>query len=224
MRRILPFIILTLAFAALPAKAQTPRAPKPYEPVAITRPAALEDASFTAFRLALAAVAKRRLYAELTPLVLTQGFFWDRDFGQRVRSAQARGGQSRRRDRARRRQRRRLGGARELRRGRHRRAAPLPPRCDLRTGPPRLRQRGVLQTARQPPTPPASTGPIRARTTRRCARRPQPDAAEARHARTRISSGCSASKALTARPAPAATCGRVSPCRTARRASLPPAA
>jgi hypothetical protein len=82
MRRCLPFIILILAFAALPAVAQAPRAPKPYSPVAITRPAAFDDASFATFRLALAAVAKRRLYAELTPLVLAQGFFWDRDFGR----------------------------------------------------------------------------------------------------------------------------------------------
>jgi hypothetical protein len=81
MRRFLPFI-LTFAFAVLPAAAQTPRPPKPYQPVAITRPAATDDASFITFRLALGAVAKRRLYAELTPLVLTQGFFWDRDFGR----------------------------------------------------------------------------------------------------------------------------------------------
>jgi hypothetical protein len=81
MRHSLPFI-LTFAFAALPVAAQTSRVPKPYQPVAITRPAASDDVSFTAFRLALGAVAKRRLYAELTPLVLTQGFFWDRDFGR----------------------------------------------------------------------------------------------------------------------------------------------
>ncbi len=67
----------------LPAAAQAPpRPPKPYAPVAITRPAASDDASFVAFRAALAAAAKSRIYAELAPLVLTQGFFWDRDFGQ----------------------------------------------------------------------------------------------------------------------------------------------
>ena len=68
----------------MPAAAQAPpRPPKPYAPVAITRPAASDDASFIAFRAALAAIAKTRIYAELAPLVLTQGFFWDRDFGQR---------------------------------------------------------------------------------------------------------------------------------------------
>ena len=68
----------------MPAAAQAPpRPPKPYAPVAITRPAASDDASFIAFRAALAAVAKSRIYAELAPLVLAQGFFWGRDFGQR---------------------------------------------------------------------------------------------------------------------------------------------
>ena len=68
----------------MPALAQSPpRPPKPYAPVAIAQPAASGDASFAAFRAALAAAAKTRIYAELAPLVLTQGFFWDRDFGQR---------------------------------------------------------------------------------------------------------------------------------------------
>ncbi len=67
---------------AIPAEAQTPpRPPKPYAPVAITRPAVSDDASFVAFRAGLAAKAKARIYAELAPLVLAQGFFWGRDFG-----------------------------------------------------------------------------------------------------------------------------------------------
>ena len=64
------------------AAAQAPP-PRPYTPVAITRPAGAEDVSFTAFRAALAAAAKSRVYAELAALVLPQGFFWDRDFSQR---------------------------------------------------------------------------------------------------------------------------------------------
>jgi len=78
-----PFSPILLALSALwlaPALAQTP--PKPYAPVAITRAAPSDDASFIAFRAALTAAAKSRVYAELAPLVLTQGFFWDRDFGQ----------------------------------------------------------------------------------------------------------------------------------------------
>jgi hypothetical protein len=69
--------------AAFAAVAQSSRPPRPYEPVAITRPAASDDTSFAEFRAALAAAAKSRLYAELAPLVVERGFFWGRDFGQR---------------------------------------------------------------------------------------------------------------------------------------------
>ena len=75
--------ILVALAAIVPAIAQSPPRPlKPYAPVAITLPAASEDASFVAFRAVLGAAAKSRIYAELSPLVLTQGFFWDRDFGR----------------------------------------------------------------------------------------------------------------------------------------------
>ncbi len=83
----LPCLVLLSAiaafFAAAPADAQPSRAPapRPYRPVAVTLPAALDDASFEAFRKEFAAVAKGRVYAELERLVTTQGFFWDRDFG-----------------------------------------------------------------------------------------------------------------------------------------------
>ncbi len=69
-------IAATLTVAAQPA-------PKSYAPVAIEHRAALDDANFVAFRTALAAAAKSRIYAALTPLVLTHGFFWGRDFGNR---------------------------------------------------------------------------------------------------------------------------------------------
>jgi hypothetical protein len=75
--------IVAASWAALPAAAQSPPVPsRPYAPVAIARPAASDDASFVAFRAALAAAATSRVYAELAPLVLAQGFFWDRDFAQ----------------------------------------------------------------------------------------------------------------------------------------------
>lgn len=74
--------LLAVSSAAWRAGAQTPPV-KPYFPVAIVQPAASDDASFVAFRAALAAAAKSRIYADLAALVLTQGFFWDRDFGQR---------------------------------------------------------------------------------------------------------------------------------------------
>ena len=158
--------------------AQSPRPPRPYAPVAITRPAASDDASFVAFRAALAAAAKSRLYAELAPLVLEQGFFWGRDFGQRFDPRKPAGGQSRRRDRAGARQRRRLGCARGFADGDRSRAAGLPPRRDLRAGASGLRRHRFRQAARRHRRRAASTGPIRARTKRRCAPRPQPGAAK----------------------------------------------
>lgn len=73
-----------LMIASLPAAAQpSPRPPKPYLPVAITRPEAFNEAGFAAFRTALATAAKARVYARLAALVRKQDFFWDRDFGQR---------------------------------------------------------------------------------------------------------------------------------------------
>jgi hypothetical protein len=78
MRRAYSFLPFALLTWSLPAHAQSP---KPYAPVAITRPAAHADESFAAFRARLAAVAKRRIYAELIPLVEPTGFFWGRDFG-----------------------------------------------------------------------------------------------------------------------------------------------
>jgi hypothetical protein len=75
--------ILVALLTAPPAGAQAPPGlSKPYTPVAITRPAASEDASFVAFRAALAAAAQTRIYAELARLVLAQGFFWEGDSRQ----------------------------------------------------------------------------------------------------------------------------------------------
>jgi len=91
-------LTLLAALAAMPSAAQqtgssvisirpTPRvqaapttAAKPYEPVAVKLPEAADDASLERFRGEVAAVAKRRIYGELTRLVTMQGFFWDRDF------------------------------------------------------------------------------------------------------------------------------------------------
>jgi hypothetical protein len=78
------FVLLLIAVAWMPISAMAQsRPPKPYAPVAITRPAAFDDASFSAFRDALAGAAKSRIYAELIPLVRRQGFFWDRDFDRK---------------------------------------------------------------------------------------------------------------------------------------------
>ena len=83
-RHLLLLATITGSWLPIWAAAQTSsRPPKPYSPIAITRPTASDDASFIAFRHVLAAGAKRRIYAELTPLVRTQRFFWDRDFGRK---------------------------------------------------------------------------------------------------------------------------------------------
>ena len=69
------FLVTTTAAAQLPSEPTTP-----YAPVAVTLPAPSTDPSFTAFRAAIAATAKTRIYADLEALVQPQGFFWDRDF------------------------------------------------------------------------------------------------------------------------------------------------
>jgi hypothetical protein len=81
-----PFHLLIIAVSWVPlcALAQTPpRPPTPYTPIAIARPPPLEDVSLATFRAMLALVARSRVYAELAPIVISQGFFWDRDFEQR---------------------------------------------------------------------------------------------------------------------------------------------
>jgi hypothetical protein len=62
-----------------PVAAEAPAA-KPYAAVTVNLPPVSHDASLGAFRAKVAAVAKRRVYAELAELVTPQGFFWDRDF------------------------------------------------------------------------------------------------------------------------------------------------
>jgi hypothetical protein len=81
MRRSGLFIIAVCSATAFAVAAQPVSPPaKPYALVPITLPAASTDANFTAFRKELAAVAKARVYIELSRLVQPQGFFWDRDF------------------------------------------------------------------------------------------------------------------------------------------------
>jgi hypothetical protein len=84
MRRphLLLLIVAALSCAAR-AVSSEPRPPKPYQPVTITRATAVDDPTFAAFRSALAAAAKSRVYAELATLVNPQGFFWERDFERR---------------------------------------------------------------------------------------------------------------------------------------------
>jgi hypothetical protein len=79
--------LTTLALTAMTAligAAQAEPVPpvRPYARVDVAPPEPFEDASFEAFRHELAAVARRRVYAELARLTATQGFFWVRDFAR----------------------------------------------------------------------------------------------------------------------------------------------
>jgi hypothetical protein len=79
--RPLRFAVFAAFLLIAPAVAQLPSEPTaPYKPVAVTLPTPAADPSFVAFRGAIAATARSRIYAELEALVLPQGFFWDRDF------------------------------------------------------------------------------------------------------------------------------------------------
>jgi hypothetical protein len=79
LRRLLFLLTIATFLLTAPAVAQMPPS---YAPVAITLPAASADPGLAAFRTALVATAKTRIYAELEALVQPQGFFWDRDFGR----------------------------------------------------------------------------------------------------------------------------------------------
>ena len=78
----------------LPGFKPPPPAPiKPYQPVAVTPPPAMNDPSFTAFRNQLGEVAAHKDRAALAKMVVTQNFFWMQDKNSR-RPAQIRYRQS----------------------------------------------------------------------------------------------------------------------------------
>jgi hypothetical protein len=80
--RPLHFAVIAAFLLTAPAVAQVlPQPSAPYAPVGVVLPAPSADPSFAAFRAAIAAAAKSRLYADLEALVQPQSFFWDRDFG-----------------------------------------------------------------------------------------------------------------------------------------------
>ena len=193
----------------LPAAAQSPpRPPKPYAPVAITRPAPSGDESFIAFRAALAAAAKTRVYAELAPSDADAGLLLGSRFRPAVRSAQARGGQSRRSRSRWSKATASAGSARDVRCRSRRRAARFPPGRRLRPGGPGYRRRRLHQAARQHLYDRHRLG-LSARGqhdgSHRQRTRAQPSSARL----GRISSACSASKARTAnRPRPQAVGAR----------------
>jgi hypothetical protein len=73
-------IVVAIATAVVPHHARSQPAAKPYERVRVTPAPVPADAGFTAFRANLAAIAARRVFAELAGNVIPHGFFWDSDF------------------------------------------------------------------------------------------------------------------------------------------------
>jgi len=67
---------------AAPQQAPPVAPPKPYKPLAVTLPAAINDPSFEAFRKDLAGVAQKKDRAGLARMVVAKGFFWERDDGK----------------------------------------------------------------------------------------------------------------------------------------------
>jgi hypothetical protein len=67
---------------AMQAPAQAPI--KPYKAVAVTMPTPVNDPSYDAFRKQLADVAKRKDRAALAKLVVSQGFFWEAENGDKA--------------------------------------------------------------------------------------------------------------------------------------------
>ena len=57
---------------------------KPYKAVTFTPPSELKDAGFTALRKQMAEAAQKKERAALAPLVVSKGFFWEGDSGDRA--------------------------------------------------------------------------------------------------------------------------------------------
>ena len=83
---ILATALITGAMSAAAQKQPPPAAPpKPYKALAITPPPMpVADPSFDAFRKQLGEVAQKKDRAALARLVVAQGFFWERENGDRA--------------------------------------------------------------------------------------------------------------------------------------------
>lgn len=67
-----------------PQAAPAPAPAKPYKPVAVTLPAPMQDQNFETFRKQLGEAARKKDRAALAKLVVTQGFFWDGESGDKA--------------------------------------------------------------------------------------------------------------------------------------------
>jgi hypothetical protein len=82
---------IQLAQAAPQAPKGAPQAPtlappKPYKAIPVTLPAPANDPSFEAFRKQLADIANRKDRAGLAKMLVTQGFFWENENGDKADS------------------------------------------------------------------------------------------------------------------------------------------
>src|SRR5690349_19368916 len=73
------FLLAGAAMAQQQAQERVP--PKPYKKVAVTLPAAIADPSFDAFRKRLADAVQRKDRNAVGGLIVSQGFFWEREGG-----------------------------------------------------------------------------------------------------------------------------------------------
>ena len=78
-------LIAATGLASAQKKPPPPPAPAaPYKPVAITPPAPVSDPYFDAMRRQLGEIAQKKDRAALARLVVEQGFFWEREDGNRA--------------------------------------------------------------------------------------------------------------------------------------------
>jgi len=68
--------------APQPPQPPPPAPPKPYKTVAIKLPTPVSDPSFDAFRKDIAGVVQKKDRAALARMIVSKGFFWDRDDGK----------------------------------------------------------------------------------------------------------------------------------------------
>ncbi len=79
-----PYKFSVLALAAmlakrLPLRSAQPAPPKPYKAVTVTPPVPVADPAFDALRKQVGEAAQKKDRAAMAPLVVAQGFFWQRD-------------------------------------------------------------------------------------------------------------------------------------------------
>jgi hypothetical protein len=75
----IPVLALTVMLTAVSTAMAQSAPPKPYKAVIVTPPAPASDPAFDALRKLVGEAAQKKDRAALAPLVVAQGFFWQRD-------------------------------------------------------------------------------------------------------------------------------------------------